>query len=41
MCVLDDICATMHAVTEGADQTLVQVSEEMAMQSYFKPGVRV
>lgn len=24
MCVLDDICATMHAVTEGADQTLIQ-----------------
>lgn len=26
MCVLDDVCATMHAVSEGADQTLVQVS---------------
>ena len=26
MCVLDDVCATMHAVTEGADQTLLEVS---------------
>jgi len=25
MCVLDDVCATMHAVSEGADQTLLQV----------------
>ena len=25
MCILDDVCATMHAVTEGADQTLLQV----------------
>jgi len=24
MCILDDVCATMHAVTEGADQTLLQ-----------------
>ncbi|KAL5004495.1 hypothetical protein ScPMuIL_017951 [Solemya velum] len=24
MCVLDDVCATMHAVSEGADQTLLQ-----------------
>ncbi|XP_052276602.1 unconventional myosin-Ie-like isoform X2 [Dreissena polymorpha] len=24
MCVLDDVCATMHAVSEGADQTLSQ-----------------
>lgn len=26
MCVLDDVCATMHAVSEGADQTLLQVN---------------
>ena len=25
MCILDDICATMHAVSEGADQKLMQV----------------
>ncbi len=25
MCVLDDVCATMHAVSGGADQTLLQV----------------
>ncbi|XP_061738079.1 unconventional myosin-Ie isoform X2 [Nerophis ophidion] len=24
MCILDDVCATMHAVGEGADQTLLQ-----------------
>ncbi|XP_056267981.1 unconventional myosin-Ie isoform X2 [Pseudoliparis swirei] len=24
MCVLDDVCATMHAVGEGADQTMLQ-----------------
>ena len=26
MCILDDVCATMHAVSEGADQTLLQVT---------------
>ena len=26
MCVLDDVCATMHAVSEGADDTLLGVS---------------
>lgn len=25
ICVLDDVCATMHAVTDGADETLLQV----------------
>lgn len=24
MCIMDDVCATMHAVSEGADQTLLQ-----------------
>ncbi|XP_014677764.1 PREDICTED: LOW QUALITY PROTEIN: unconventional myosin-Ie-like [Priapulus caudatus] len=24
MCILDDVCATMHAVSEGADETLMQ-----------------
>ena len=26
MCILDDVCATMHAVAEGADQKMLQVS---------------
>lgn len=26
MCILDDICATMHAVSEGADEKLLAVS---------------
>ena len=26
ICVLDDECATMHAVTDGADATLLEVS---------------
>ena len=26
ICVLDDVCATMHAVTDGADATLLEVS---------------
>ena len=25
MCVLDDVCATSHAVTEGLDEKLLQV----------------
>ena len=25
MCMLDDVCATMHAVSSGADQTVLQV----------------
>lgn len=25
MCVLDDVCATMHAVSEGADEKLLEV----------------
>ncbi len=29
MCVLDDVCATMHAVTEGADMNLLGVSSEL------------
>lgn len=24
MCILDDVCATMHAKGEGADQTMLQ-----------------
>ena len=24
MCILDDVCATMHAVAEGADEKLLQ-----------------
>lgn len=24
MCILDDVCATMHAVSEGVDQTMLQ-----------------
>ena len=26
MCVLDDVCATMHAVSDGVDETLLAVS---------------
>lgn len=25
MCVLDDVCATMHAVSDGADMKFVEV----------------
>ena len=25
MCILDDVCATMHAVSEGADMKFVEV----------------
>ena len=28
MAMLDDVCATMHAVSSGADQTLLQVSQQ-------------
>jgi hypothetical protein len=27
-CNLDDVCATMHAVSEGADETLLQASNQ-------------
>ena len=27
MCVLDDVCATMHAVSEGADTKFVEVTK--------------
>ena len=27
MCVLDDVCATMHAQGEGADMKLLQVNK--------------
>lgn len=29
MCVLDDVCATMHAQGEGADMKLLQVNNEI------------
>ena len=29
MVILDDVCATMHAVSEGADQTLLQVGNHV------------
>ena len=29
MCVLDDVCATLHAVTEGADGKLLEVSSTL------------
>jgi len=29
MCVLDDICATMHAVADGADEKLLGVSTSL------------
>ena len=33
MCVLDDVCATMHAVSEGADATLLEVLQYI--NAYF------
>ncbi|KAK3585324.1 hypothetical protein CHS0354_040273 [Potamilus streckersoni] len=36
MCVLDDVCATMHAVSEGADQTLLQkLSNAVGTHEHF------
>ena len=29
MCVLDDVCATMHAQGEGADMKLLQVDNSL------------
>ena len=34
MCVLDDVCATMHATGEGADQKMLQVSEQHHLMLY-------
>lgn len=35
MCILDDICATMHAVSEGADQKLLAVRNTFCCIKYF------
>lgn len=35
ICVLDDVCATMHAVTGGADDTLLQVGAGVCNQSLY------
>ena len=32
MCVLDDVCATMHAVSEGADMKFVEVGFQYALE---------
>ena len=36
MCVLDDVCATLHAVTEGADDKLLQVATVCRVFVYCK-----
>lgn len=35
MCIMDDVCATMHAVSEGADQTLLQVHRNIYNSSIY------
>ena len=35
MCVLDDVCATMHAVSEGADATLLEVLQFIIWRRVF------
>lgn len=35
MCIMDDVCATMHAVSEGADQTLLQVHTNIYTSSLY------
>lgn len=35
MCVLDDVCATMHAVTEGADEKLLGVHTKQYRWVFF------
>ena len=36
MCILDDVCATMHAVSEGADQTLLQVTLQLTLSFHYE-----
>ena len=38
MCVLDDVCATMHAVSDGADMKFVEV---ITMQHYYTESLRL
>ena len=41
-CVLDDVCATMHAVSDGADETLLQVSSLcLCMINVYANGARL
>ena len=35
MSIIDDVCATMHAVSEGADSEMIQV--DLAYLPVFKP----
>ena len=37
MSVLDDVCATMHAVSEGADEKLLAVSNAQILFFLFMP----
>ena len=36
MCILDDVCATMHAQGEGADAKLLQVRIEYHLKLFHK-----
>ena len=36
MCILDDVCATMHAQGEGADAKLLQVRIEYHLKLFYK-----
>lgn len=39
MCVLDDVCATMHAVSEGADSTLLEkLNNAVGTHQHFQGG---
>ncbi|XP_069798544.1 myosin IEb [Narcine bancroftii] len=41
MCILDDVCATMHAKGEGADQTLVQkLQSQIREHEHFNCWIR-
>ncbi|XP_033750743.1 unconventional myosin-Ie-like isoform X1 [Pecten maximus] len=39
MCILDDVCATMHAVSEGADSTLLQkLGAGIGTHDHYQPS---
>jgi len=35
MSIIDDVCATMHAVSEGADSDMMQVALRPATRTFF------
>ncbi|XP_002738185.2 unconventional myosin-Ie-like [Saccoglossus kowalevskii] len=41
MCVLDDVCATLHTVTEGADQTFLQKADASVGSHQHYQGTNV